>query len=122
MVGCSEPVDDLGDGFTATYIDLPEYRNIYFREQGIFSDFSIQQVSFNDSLILARGYQEMEHNYDTTRWVYYCIDKKRYAADEFPMQMESSGLMRITDNTTLTNLRRALIGGTTIKWTDGQPY
>lgn len=92
IMGCDNNIS-LGDDFEASYVDIPEYRNIYYKQQGIFSSLGVNQIIYNRNKILVRGYLYSNGNtrLDNSSYVYYVIDKKAYMGD--PSQQSSMGLI-----------------------------
>jgi len=92
VIGCSDSIS-LGDDFEVSYVDIADNRNIYHKQQGIFSSLGINQVIYNEDKILVRGY--LYSNRDTrsakSRYVYYLIDKKAYMMN--PSQQNSGGMI-----------------------------
>ena len=92
VTGCDNNVS-LGDDFEVFYVDIPEYRNVYYKQQGIFSSLGVNQIIYNRDKILVRGYlyNSGETRLDKSSYVYYLIDKKTYMAH--PSQQSSMGLI-----------------------------
>ena len=92
MTGCDNNLS-LGDDFEASYVDIPEYRNIYYKQQGVFSSLGVNQIVYNRDKILVRGhlYSDGNTRLDNSSYVYYLIDKKAYMMD--PSQQSSMGLI-----------------------------
>lgn len=90
LIGCKSS-NSLGDGFMLDYVDIPSDRNIFYKDQGIFNDLTLDMVVFNKDKILVRAYMiNLDNTTDTSKYVYYIIDKQRYI--DAPNQMSSIGL------------------------------
>jgi len=92
VTGCDNNLS-LGDDFEASYVDIPEYRNIYYKQQGVFSSLGVNQIIYNRDKILVRGYLYSNGNtrLNSSSYVYYLINKKAYMVD--PSQQSSTGLI-----------------------------
>lgn len=55
ITGCDDSIS-LGNDFEVSYVDIPEYRNIYYKQQGVFSSLGVNQIIYNKDKILVRGY------------------------------------------------------------------
>jgi hypothetical protein len=91
FMGCNDNIS-LGDDFEVSYVDIPDYRNVYYKQQGIFSSLGVNQIIYNRDKILVRGYlySNGDTRLDNSSYVYYLIDKKTYMMD--PSQQSSTGL------------------------------
>lgn len=92
ITGCDDSIS-LGNDFEVSYVDIPEYRNIYYKQQGVFSSLGVNQIIYNKDKILVRGYLYSNGNtrLDRSTYIYYMIDKKAYVMD--PSQQNSMGLV-----------------------------
>lgn len=84
-IGCSTR-ENLGNGFSVFYVDNPDYRNIYYDNQGILLNDKVCSVMYNDSLIIVGLNNSGDDNYPTK---FILIDKKLYSQDK--LQEESKG-------------------------------
>ena len=91
LMGCNDNIS-LGDDFEVSYVDIPDYRNLYYKQEGVFASLGVNQVIYNRDKILVRGYLygNGDARLDNSSYVYYLIDKKTYMMD--PSQQSSMGL------------------------------
>jgi len=115
IIGCDNNTS-LGDDFEASYVDIPEYRNIYYKQQGIFSSLGVNQIIYNRDKILVRGYLYSNGNtrLDNSSYIYYLIDKKAYMMD--PSQQSSMGLIGPIDFEQYKAIDRELKDKKTKNW------
>lgn len=92
IIGCNNS-SSLGDDFEVSYVDIQGDRNLYYKQQGIFSSLAVNQIIYNEDKILVRGYLYCNGDIrlDKSRYVYYLIDKKAYMIN--PCQQNSTGLI-----------------------------
>lgn len=94
---------------------MPINRNIYYKNQGIFDNLSVNMVIYNTDKILVRGYPFKNANeVDHSKYFYYYINKPSYSSD--PSQMKSSGLFGPIDSLEFENIRKRLDHSKTLSW------
>ncbi|HWW43315.1 hypothetical protein [Pedobacter sp.] len=90
VIGCSD-TNSLGNDYDISFVDIPINRNVYYKNQGIFDNLSVNMVVYNNDKILIGGYLfKNATELDSSKHRYYYIDKRIYSSD--PSQMKSSGL------------------------------
>jgi len=95
IVGCDSESNTIDDDFTISYVDEPVFRNIYYKNQGIFSNISVFYVVFDNDNIMLKGYLLDKNRIDTLYTSYYEINKKEYILD--PNQEKSKGVIELKD-------------------------
>ncbi|SHE85485.1 hypothetical protein [Pedobacter caeni] len=113
-VGCSD-TDHIGDDYEVSYVDIQNNRNIYYKNQGVFDNLSVNMVIYNKDKILVRGClfkntTEVDHS----KYLYFYINKLSYASD--PSQMKSSGLFGPVDSLAFENIRKNLGNSEILSW------
>lgn len=65
---------NIGDDFRVGWVDQPQYRNVYFRDQGVFYHECVVAINWSDEYIITKNTKS-----ETDSAAYYIIDKKQYA-------------------------------------------
>jgi len=113
-IGCSD-TNSIGDDYEVSYVDMPINRNIYYKNQGIFDDLSVNMIVYNNDKILVRGYLfKNATEVDSSKYLYYYIDKGIYSSN--PNQMRSSGLFGPIDSLEFGNIKNRLLDSKTLFW------
>ncbi len=118
LTGCQgcEPVDNLGSGFSVTYVDDPNFRGVYYDRQNVNGKFSVWSVKYDDSLILVSGYRlpPNRNTPDTTELLHYGISKPKYIRN--PDQIKSEGYLGLLSDKQYDQLGQLLKNPKTIEW------
>jgi len=114
FIGCSD-TNSIGDDYEVSYVDMPINRNIYYKNQGIFDNLSVNMIVYNNDKILVRGYLfKNATEADSSKYLYYYIDKGIYSSN--PNQMRSNGVFGPIDSLEFGNIKNRLLDSKTLFW------
>ncbi|PTS94005.1 hypothetical protein DBR11_24300 [Pedobacter sp. HMWF019] len=113
-IGCSD-TNSIGDDYEVSYVDMPINRNVYYKNQGIFDNLSVNMIVYSNDKILVRGYLfKNATEVDSSKYLYYYIDKGIYSSN--PNQMRSNGLFGPIDSLEFGNIKNRLLDSKTLIW------
>jgi len=112
---CFSEKSRIDDDYEVSYVDIPINRNIYYKNQGIFDNLSVNMIIYDNDKILVRGFRfKTSVDVDVSKYQYYCIDKRIYASN--PNQMNSMGVLGPIDSLQFARIKKSMSDSEVLTW------